>query len=205
MTMTEFVAPRIAEFPQGILQMGGWRAVSLSIAHEWLVHEFGEGELVKVKGLPLSTIASMYPEGEGVAFFSAVRGTTMLGELQEIVDAVARSITSEDSTFLHELGRVRRVHVPAEQLVGTIEARHLHSNIVWVAHEVLNADDSYMELYELAVFVCAPLLVEPEFRELYLSREPDWEPVFEALGLKDLWVIVSTRIDAWLLGDDDDD
>lgn len=205
--MTELItAPRIAEFPVtsssgvGVIAAGRWWA-SLSVVHEWLVHEFGEGELAKVEGLPLTTIVSMYPEGKDVAFFSLVRGTTMLGELQALFDAVARSVASEDSDFLYELNKVVRVHAP-EHLVSTLEARNLHENIVWVAHEVLST--GYMDLYKLAAFVCAPLLVKPEFRERYLSSEPDWKPVLLALGLKDLWATVSRRIYVWREGDDDD-
>lgn len=212
------VAPRIAEFPK-VISPEFWGhhgsnlpSVSLETVHEWLASEFGDKELTKVKGLPVSAVASMYPEGEDVVFFSAVRGTTMLGELQAMLDAVAQFVALEDSEVSRALKNLRWQELNSSDdqsdqnqfWVEAPEARGLYSDAVWAINELLHGNDPsrpvdsiWFELYRLAVFVCAPVLVKADQRAEYVESLPDWNPVFTALGLGDVWMLASGRVAGW--------
>lgn len=233
--MTELVAPRIAEFPKASWSKGlakeSLESVPLSVAHEWLVHEFGEGELAKVKGLPVHTVASLYPEMEGTVFFSMVRGTPQLEEMQALLDAIVEFREKDEVALLAELEKLRAwKQEQVEQDDGWNPAAMqeayfwVHSpdytqgfyfDSYWAIEAALDKekgqdrDDRFLiqvrELvHNLMVFVCAPQVIETLHRAEYAVAVPPYENLFRFLGLDDLWAIVSTRVDAWRDGDDDD-
>lgn len=223
--MTKLIAaPCIAEFPiaefpvissamNRAAHQGGLSTVPLAVAYEWLVHEFGEDELVKVAGLPVSVIHSIYPESEGVAFFSLARGTTILSELQAVFDAMVKAMLVEDSKVLSELHRVKswRLMTPTgvafedlamDLMIDSPEVSGFHSDVVWVIKSIVYGSSApqssaWVQVLELALFVCAPLMVRVECRSEFVRLSPSWEPVFTALGLNELWVTASERMQGW--------
>lgn len=224
--MTEFIAaPRIAEFPKASWSKGlakeSLESVPLSVAHEWLVHEFGEHELMKVKGLPVQSVVSLYPEMEGTVFFSMVRGTPQLEEMQVLLDAIVEFREKNEVALLAEFEKLRawkqeQVEQEAFFWVHSPDyTQGFYFDSYWVIEAALDKekgqdrDDHFLiQVRELAhnlmVFLCAPQVIETLCRVEYALAVPPYENLFRLLGLDDLWADASTRVDVWREGDDDD-
>lgn len=227
--MSEHVAPRISGFPRDA--SFGYRkyakqtldSVPLGVLHEWLAHEFGEGERSQVEGLPVSVIASLYPEAEQTAFFSMVRGTPQLEELQELLDALAKSMPLDDSPALAELNKVRnwsRIKGLRDAATGEPIAESFFvqspefmegfsGDVKWAIQSILHRDkprspndNAWLYFRNLAMFVCAPQVVDPTYRDGYAAAVPPYKGLMKALDLEELWIAASARVDAWREGDD---
>ena len=221
--MVEHAAPRIASFPKAapeaeLYSRAALSHVGLDVVHEWLAHELGEDELARVEGLPVSLIASLYPEAGQTAFFSMVRGTPQLDELQVLLDAVARVMHGEGSAVLAELqklqawdrGRAIAAASQAEAVVA-VDSFFVQSpefldvfsyEMNWAIRFMLqwdeNWDSAWLQVQNLAMFVCAPQVVDPLYRDVYADVIPSYEGALKALGLDELWVAASARVAAWV-------
>lgn len=215
--MPTHVAPRLAEFPFRSTKKSGpsLAGVPLAVAHEWLVHEFGEAELKNVSGLPVNMIASLYPESN-VATFSLIRGTTTLGYVQDLLDAVAAALTEyevhydERSVVKHELNMLFMLNTQqnASQRSQCYSlspiADSLYQDITWAISRVIHGEKAlrsvaqgWFEVFELALFVCAPYVVSVEKRAAYTELCLPYETAMKALGLEDVWLTVSTTVKSW--------
>lgn len=230
-TTSGHVTPRISEFPRmtsfeyGKYAQRTLDSVPLSALHDWLAHEFGEGERAVVEGLPVSVIASLYPEAEQTAFFSMVRGTPQLEELQEFFDRLAKSMPLDGSPVLAELDKVRnwsrkkglRNALTDEPIAESFFVQSpefmegFSEDVKWALQSILHRDkpkstydNAWLYFRNLAMFVCAPQVVDPTYHDEYAAAIPSYEGLMKALGLGELWLTASTRVDAWREGDDDD-
>lgn len=209
------VAPRLAEFPlrSDSLPDRNLVGVPLDVAHEWLVHEFGEAELEKVSELPVNMIASLYPESN-VATFSLIRGTTTLGYVQDLLDAVAAALTEyevrEKLAVKHELDMLSMANssLNASQRSECYSlspiADSLHLDITWAIGRVIHGEKAlrsvspvWFEVFELALFVCAPYVVTVEKRAMYAELCLPYRGILKALGLEDVWAKVSATVESW--------
>lgn len=214
--MPAHVAPRLAEFPMLLsdsLPDRNLAGVPLNVVHEWLVHEFGEDELENVSGLPVNMIACLYPEAD-VATFSLIRGTTTLGYVQDLFDAFATALTEfealEKLAVKHELDMLSMANTKSNASQRTQcyspspIANSLYLDINWAIGRVIHGEKGlrsvspvWFEVFELALFLCAPYVVPVEKRAMYAELCLPYEGVLKALGLEDVWAKVSATVKSW--------
>lgn len=216
-------APRLAEFPtierNSPFSSHNVESVPLPVLHEWVARFYGEAELSKLAGLPATTIVALYPEAMagGVASFSLIRDTPILGQVQELLDAV-----SADMSGMHASGRFRGTFAFRQQLMKMgrsvwprlyiIEkeeqswesvnplARELQASLKWAIFETLQksspeALDSdgpeywLPEVYRLAFFLCLPQVDYQWFHKMYETSAFDFSQAFYSLGLMELTML----------------
>lgn len=163
--MTGFTAPRIAEFPIVDVTQGfnaqSLKDAPLHVVCDHVVQVYGEPERVQLTGLPVSVVASLYPEvmAEKVAAFSLIRETPAMAQVQELLDRVAdfMSVVSDagrgEPEFHEALGAMRIwtsynsdfTRQQERALVDWAWKEHtagaLKENLSWAAHETLRRSD----------------------------------------------------------------
>lgn len=214
-------APRLAEFPtierDSPFVTQNLDSVPLPVLHEWVVRFYGESERSKLAGLPAATIVALYPEAMagGVASFSLIRNTPILGQVQDFLDAVGFAMSGMHANgqfrgtfaFRQQLTEIGRSEWPRLYIIEMEEkgwesvnplAAELQASLKWAVVETLQKscpDDALdtespeywlPEVYRLAFFLCLPKVDYQWFHEMYETSTYDFSQAFSSLGLTKL-------------------
>lgn len=223
------LAPRIAEFPTiEQIFLGGvlLEETPVRVVKGWVVNVYGSDEGSKLAGLPAQVIVNLYPEvvPGGVAYFSLIRETPAMEQVQDLLDAVATAMSVShgryrgEPKFRQELMKMGLwtfpggQHFPARMKAeagwkdDVPAAQELIKSLTWAVNETLKRscppqtkshaeDDVYwrVEVYELALFVCAAHVGSPGLRNVYAKVQPELLEVFGILGLPELQKLTVAR------------
>lgn len=172
-------------------------APPLLVMHEWLVQVYGEAELRKVAGVPVSLLAELYPDVREYAFFTLMRGTPAIAKFQGFIDAVCVASSKQDKSFMETLKEFE--HWGDSRWQGSVElfwrertdpaVADLALEVKWAA-EMCSPDDWWMlvdsAVIMMGLFFAAPYVGDPKIREAFARFKDTVETLLIDLDLIEL-------------------
>lgn len=203
--------PRLAEYPrtsqkrQHSVQREAFTKLPLHVVQGFVTDVYGEIELDKIAGLPVSTLVYLYPETMcEVATFEAIRETPALAQIQSLADTVSTVMTSHsyDSQVrcLTVLGVLndwfRATHRSDLDDWLAIEEESLFRDLRWMAPVVLGGNskvaapnkfrDEGLAVYSLAGVLAARVMAPQSLREALAVNAARFDETFGIFGLPEL-------------------